>query len=197
MVTPTFVFSVIVVTMAVLAFGTTQTYLRFSSGGPLQGCPVTGCVRPEASRSADVGPQGPAGAVPDGTARAQPSLSPRPRVPATAKGHPDTKIKITYHTLRIGYEGVVAVISITSHRAQPIRHWTLRLRTPGMRVGWLLGAQWRLGAKDAIIIQPEPSTGPLLKGQTVRIYFTATGTPAVPSGCVFNGSPCHVVSVQS
>src|SRR5437773_1787865 len=51
MVTPTFVFGVTLLTMATLAFGTTQTYLRFSAAGPDNGCGAARCARPDSSHA--------------------------------------------------------------------------------------------------------------------------------------------------
>lgn len=189
MVTPTFVFSVIIVTMAVLAFGTTQTYLRFSSAGPAGGCAVTGCTRPDASHSADTGPRGPAGAVPYGTAHA---TLPSPSANGHGLTHPSAKVRITYRTLLVEQWGFTATISITSRSARPVRQWTLDLRDPGVRITWMYGANGRPGARGTIIIEPEMSAEPLRRGQTLQVFFAATGPSGTPSGCVFDGLPCHV-----
>src|SRR5260370_8365011 len=95
MVTPTFVFSVTIVTMAVLAFGTTQTYLRFSSSGPDTGCGVGGCANPDASHTANGRtPGGPmAVGTPHPSAR---SPAPAPPGPSGDPAHPPSEVRITY-----------------------------------------------------------------------------------------------------
>src|SRR5260370_10294336 len=98
MVTPTFVFSVTIVTMAVLAFGTTQTYLRFSSSGPDTGCGVGGCANPDASHTAHG--RTPGGPMPVGAPHA-PAHSPAP-APSRASGdraHPQSEVRIRYPTI--------------------------------------------------------------------------------------------------
>ncbi len=185
MVTPTFVFSVTIVTMAVLAFGTTQTYLRFSSSGGPKSCSAGSCVRPGSSRSA---------------AGAGRSAAATPAVTASGStrrdsGRPDeahaSKVSVAYRTLQTVPGGFVGMISITDRRAQSIGNWRLRFTYPGVRIMWMKGATWVPGG-DGGTVEPLREAPPLQQGRALPVTFAATGEPASPSDCFFDDVRCHV-----
>jgi hypothetical protein len=189
MVTPTFVFSVTIVTMAVLAFGTTQTYLRFSSSGPGTGCTVTGCAHPDASHTANRTSGGPMTA---GSAH-RPSPSPGRTSSGTSPRKPQRRpdVRISYRTVRAAPGGFLAEISITGRSDSPDGDWRLSFSYPGVQITWMAGATWR-EEDGTVVIKPLAETPQLRKGTTLPVMFTATGEPGAPSGCLFEGAHCHI-----
>jgi Cellulose binding domain len=195
MVTPTFVFSVSILTVAALAFGTTQTYLRFSSAGPGPGCAAQGCANPEASHSAGGGtPDGPMAA---GAAHkpGQPSPSPGKGVAGTSRHQAGSRpeARVSYHTTHSIPGGFVAEISITYRGGSPDANWWLSFTYPGVRVVWIAGVAWHADG-GTIVVEPVPGAPPLRKGTTLLITLAAMGDPGPPSGCLFDGARCHIAS---
>ncbi len=188
MVTPTFIFSVIILTMAVLAFGTTQTYLRFSASGPDSGCRVSKCARPDGSHAADG-----TGGVADGSAHGSslPSSGPVPAT-STPTGHGHAKVRIAYLTVRTLPGGFVGLISITGRSGSLTRTWWLSVRYPGVRITEMTGATWHTDADGTVTIEPLSQTPELRPGATLPITFSASGRAGAPSGCRFDGNPCHI-----
>jgi hypothetical protein len=186
MVTPTFVFSVTVVTMAILAFGTTQTYLRFSSSGPARTCGASGCASPDASHRAQGGTPPQPATSPDVSA----SGSHRSKT-----GHSARRGAYVVISLRAGKTvsgGFVATILITERHAAPVRDWQLWVRYPGVRITWLTGATWARDADGAVIITPLPGAPPLREGTSLPVAFGASGVPSGPFDCLFNNARCHI-----
>jgi hypothetical protein len=193
MVTPTFVFSLTIVTMAVLAFGTTQTYLRFSSSGGNKGCAVSPCPSPGASRSA-------AAPDPDPVQSAA-----APRVTASGGTHHDgsavhrepqhahvSEVSVAYRTVQITPGGFIGTISITIRDGQSASDWRLWIKFPGVRIIWMNGATWVPGHDDWGTVEPLPMAPPLRAGQPLAVMFTASGQPSVPSDCSFDNVSCHI-----
>ncbi len=194
MVTPTFVFSVSILTVAVLAFGTTQTYLRFSSSGPGPTCPAQGCASPDASHSA--GATTPGGPMAAGTAHRPARPSPAPgkgaSSPSRHQGSSRSEVRVSYETTHILPDGFVAQITITYRGAAPAGSWWLSFRYPGVRVLWMAGASWHADG-GTIVVEPMPGAPPLQKGATVPVTLAAMGDAGPPSSCLFDGARCRVV----
>jgi hypothetical protein len=162
--TPTFALGLAVVAAAVLAFGTTQTYLRFSGSGPNEGCGTTGCAAPLAS--------------------------PSPRTPVTA-GAPD--VRLTYRTLSTWATGFTGELVITNRSTHDLTAWRLAISYKSSKITDISGAQWlpRSGSTSGTI-EPDPQSGPLGPHSAVFFSYTATGTPHAPTGCAFNGVHCKI-----
>jgi hypothetical protein len=186
MVTPTFVFSVTIVTMAILAFGTTQTYLRFSSSGPIRTCGASGCARPDASHRAQSGTQASPAASPDvGTSGSHWSKG----------GHSarhGSHVVISVRTVKTVPGGFIATILITERRARPVDNWRLWVRYPGVRITWLTGATWVRGKDGAVTITSLPGAPPLREGASLPITFGASGAPTGSPDCYFDDVRCHI-----
>jgi hypothetical protein len=166
--TPTFALGLAVVAAAVLAFGTTQTYLRFSGSGPDQGCGPAGCAAPAASPSAP------------------------PGSPATThSGSPG--VQITYRTLSTWATGFTGELMISNRSRNGIAGWRLAISYKRSQVTDVTGAQWLPRASSTGgTLEPDPASGPLGPHRSVRISYTATGTPHAPTGCDFNGVRCKI-----
>lgn len=194
MVTPTFVFSVVVLTMAILAFGTTQTYLRFSAAGPNRACGQKGCAAPDVSHSAHGEASG--GAVADGTAHGSliPSASPTPARPARSARptHAAATAVVAYQTIRTLPTGFVGRLSITARSDSPAGHWRLSVSYPGAQIDWMDGVAWHTDRAGTVTIEPLKHAPGLHSGSTLMIIFSATGKPGAPSGCRFDGARCRI-----
>jgi Cellulose binding domain len=193
MVTPTFVFSVGILTMAILAFGTTQTYLRFSSAGPGPGCTAQGCVNPDASHSARGTSSG--GPMAAGTAHKPARPSPAPGNGASGPSRHQTgsraAVRISYQTTHSIPDGFVGEIFITYRGSSPAAAWWLSFKYPGVRVLWMAGVSWHTDG-GTIVVEPVADASPLRKGVTLAITIAAMGDPGPPSSCLFDGARCHI-----
>jgi len=192
MVTPTFVLSVAILSMAVLAFGTTQTSLLFSSsGGPDTGCAIDACAGPDGGHTAAGRTQ--AGPVAEGAGHRGGRRSAGLSISGPAlRVQPEPKVGIGYRTLRYMPGGFVAAIVIAYSGQSPGGGWRLSVRLPGVRIIGMRGATWHAGTNGAVIVEPTRQTAQLRKGATLPITFTALGQPRVPSECLFEGNPCHI-----
>jgi hypothetical protein len=190
MVTPTFVFSVSVLTMAILAFGTTQTYLRFSSAGPGPSCAAQGCVNPDASHSA--GGRSSTGPMTAGTGHKAVRPSPTPGNGASRRqAGSRSAVRISYQSTHSIPDGFVAEISVTYHGSSPAAAWWLSFRYQDVRVLWMAGVSWHTDG-GTVVVEPVPNASPLRKGMTLHITLAAMGDPGPPSNCLFNGARCHI-----
>jgi Cellulose binding domain len=192
--TPTFVFSVSILTMAVLAFGTTQTVFTFSSSRPSPKCTVDGCARPSSGHTADARTSGKSMAAGAARGSAQPSPSPgrastgsSPRQP-----QPRSKIQISYRSTPSAAGGFVAELSIADHGGSPEGRWWLSVRLPGVRIAWMANATWHAGSNGSVIIKPLGQAGQLREGTTLAVIFAGAGQARVPSACLFDGVRCNV-----
>lgn len=193
MVTPTFVFSVSILTMAILAFGTTQTYLRFSSSGPGPSCAAQGCVNPDASHSA--GGTSSTGPMATGTGHKPVRPSPSPGNGASGPSHHQagsrSAVRISYQTMHSIPDGFVAEISVTYRGSSPAVGWWLSFKYPDVRVLWMAGVSWHTDG-GTIVVEPVPDASPLRKGMTLHITLAAMGGSGPPSSCLFDGARCHI-----
>jgi hypothetical protein len=163
--TPTFALGLGVVAAAVLAFGTTQTYLRFSGSGPSDGCGVTGCANPAASPTPHTTPQ---------------SASP---------------VQITYKTVDTWTTGFTGKLTISNRSPHALTTWRLSIAYKGAHITELSGAEWIPHPNRASgTIEPAATNDPLAAGKTVRITYTATGIAHPPTACTFDGLHCGIRS---
>ncbi len=192
-VTPTVVFSAAVLGMAVLAFGTTQTSLLFSSsGGPDRGCAIDGCGRPDSGHTA--AGRTPAGPVAEGAAHrgGRPSAGLAISGPTRLRVQPRSKVRISYRTVRQVPGGFNAEIVIAKRGGSADGDWWLSVRLPGVRIIRMAGATWHAGTDGTVIVEPVRQTVQLRKGTTLPVTFTALGQVGAPSDCVFEGAPCRI-----
>ena len=169
--TPTFVLGLSVVAAAVLAFGTTQTYLRFSGSGPGNGCGALGCANPAAS----------------------PTPSPGSPGAAHSKHSQRPGVRITYSTLDSWSTGFTGELTISNRSHHELTAWRLAITYKGSRITDMAGAQWHPRSHGASgTIEPARPSDPLGPGDSVRLSYTATGTPHAPAGCDFNGARCKI-----
>jgi hypothetical protein len=167
LVTPTFALGLAVVAAAVLAFGTTQTYLRFSGSGPDNGCGTAGCAHPAASPSTSPGAQKGDGRSPG--------------------------VQVAYRTLSSWTTGFTGELIISNRSRREVTGWRLAITYRASHITGMNGADWypRAGSAGGTV-EPGRLSGPLRPGKSVRISYTATGTPHAPTGCDFDGAPCHI-----
>ena len=168
--TPTFALGLSVVAAAVLAFGTTQTYLRFSGSGPGPGpgCGPVNCADPASSPSTSQAAAGSAKAA----AR---------------------NVQVTYHTVSTSPTAFTGELVIRNRSNHALSGWHLTISYETTQITDVAGANWqpRAGSTSATI-GPRPPSSPLGAGGSVRVTYTATGAPHAPSGCDFNGIRCHI-----
>ena len=163
--TPTFALGLAVIAAAVLAFGSTQTYLRFSGSGPDTGCGAASCANPAASPTPSPGEPG---NRPDG-------------------------VHIAYRTLITWPTGYTGELTITNRSKHQLTHWRLAMAYKRSRVTDMSGAKWLPRANGVSgTIEPDTHSDPLRPNDSVRISYTATGIAHAPTGCDFNGVRCRI-----
>lgn len=172
--TPTFALGLSVVAAAALAFGSTQTYLRFSGSGPDPRCGparTANCANPAAS----------------------PNTS--PVAPGTAQAAA-RDVRVTYRTLTTSPTGFTGELIITNRSTQPLQTWHLAIAyktRPPVSINDVTGAQWQpQPGRAGGTITPAPLSDPLGAHQTVRLTYTGTGAPHAPTSCALNGIRCHI-----
>lgn len=170
--TPTFALGFGVLTAAVLAFGTTQTYLRFSGSDPGEGCGATGCASPTARPTQPPGPSA-----------------------AKSSHNGDPAVQITYTTLSAWATGFTGQLAITNRSDQELTRWKLAISYSGSQITKMTGAEWQPRSHSASgTIKPAALPDPMDAGKTVRITYTATGNAGPPTGCTFDGTRCQIRS---
>lgn len=168
--TPTFALGVAVVAAALLAFGTTQTYLRFSGSGPDNGCRAAPCANPAASPTP--GPSSP------GTAHA---------------GGQASAVQVTYSTLSTWSTGFTGELTIRNRSKRELTAWRLTISYKHAHISRVRGGRRLPQAEPtSATIEPGPQSDPLGAGNSVRISYNATGDPHAPIGCEFNGTRCKI-----
>jgi hypothetical protein len=194
MVTPTFVFSVGILATAILAWGTTQTYLRFSGSGSGTGCAADGCAGPSPSHTSDARTSARPKADGGDRRRGQPSPSTGRAIatPLPRQVQPRAKVQISYRIMQSTAAGFLAQISIADNGGAPDSQWRLSVRLPGARIIWMAGATWHPGSGGDVIIEPAANALKLRAGTTLAVTYAATGQADAPSACLFEGARCHV-----
>ena len=96
---------------------------------------------------------------------------------------------IGYRTIRVSDSGFVAMITVRSHRK--LDTWTLAFTFSGTQVQRVWGATWQpdsTGQGGVATGQPWPWPGQ--EASAARIVIFASGPPARPASCSFNGTAC-------
>jgi hypothetical protein len=128
--------------------------------------------------------------------------SPPPQPPvATGGGQHGPQVTILFRTLSRNHGGFMAAITIVNHGHTALDGWQLWLRYRVTKFGHMWGARWfpmwgarwfpdSAQARNAGLAAA-PANQPKVKpGGTERFTFWATGTPAAPPGCSFDGYRC-------
>jgi hypothetical protein len=96
------------------------------------------------------------------------------------------RLRVRYRTLRSGPSGFTGLITLSGPQVQG--SWQLTFRYPGARVLTVDGAAWTV--RDGVVIITGPGNG--AAGRTAAITLQASGAPASPIQCTFDGVACTV-----
>ncbi|HEV8221584.1 MAG TPA: hypothetical protein VGQ05_15045 [Streptosporangiaceae bacterium] len=170
-----------VVVAAALALHVPHAELTYTPNAP-GACSLAECGT---IAGGTVGPAQPAG---QGHAA---ELRQRKKDPATrrhrAAGRPPAgRLRVRYETLRAGPSGFTGLITLSGRAVQG--SWQLTFRYPGARVLTVDGAAWTV--RDGVVIITGPGNG--AAGRTAAITLQASGAPASPIQCTFDGVACTV-----
>ena len=86
-----------------------------------------------------------------------------------------------------GYNGQ---IDIANRSTSTINGWALTFRLPSSTVTQMWNASYTRATDGTYTISNAAWNGSLTPGQSASFGFGASGTPAVPTNCTFNGTPC-------
>ncbi len=196
-VTPQFAAAAGIVIAAMLAVDVPHASLTYGPNPPVRECAVRACT---------------AKAAPGGLATAKPSIklktsgrrphqaattgTPGTTAPATSAGatptasgsHPQAAIE--YQTIRVSPSGFVSMITIKSRR--DLDTWTLTFAFSDAQVQRVWGAQWQPDSTgDGGVVTGQPWPWPGQKPSAARIVIFASGSPARPASCSFDGTSCR------
>ncbi|MGI5322491.1 cellulose binding domain-containing protein [Actinomadura nitritigenes] len=120
-----------------------------------------------------------------------PSKTRRPAsgAPAPSPGAAATGSGITYRVVQQDdgyYEGRFV---ITNRTGRPMPAWRVSFDAPGADVRTVWDARLVQGGPHAVIENAE-GADPIPPGGTMDVQFGASGAPAAPRACVFNGAAC-------
>ncbi len=195
-VTPQFAAAAGIVIAAMLAVNVPHAALTYGPNPPVRECAEQACApaQPATGRLATSKPSiklktsrpklRPAATGPTGTAgTSSPSGS------AGSAGSAGSGVSIGYRTIRVSDSGFVAMITVRSHRK--LGTWTLAFTFSGTQVQRVWGATWQpdsAGHGGVATAQPWPWPGQ--EASAARIVIFASGAPARPASCTFNGTAC-------
>lgn len=170
---------VLTIGAVVSAISTQQISLNFAGGSPStprRSPPVTDSVRPEGRPGRH-------------TARDDSSLSAHGGTRA-GRGTERSAAAVAFRTTSTWNNGFQGQVRITNLGGHAIDGWTLAFRYPRARILSIWDVRIVRTGTVTVVRNPvqRPSIAP---GQTVTVSFTASGSGARPSACVFNGRSCR------
>jgi hypothetical protein len=196
-VTPQFAAAAGIVIAAMLAVDVPHASLTYGPNPPVRECAVRACTSK---------------AAPGGLATAKPSIklktsSRRPHQAATpgpagttgsaaSVGSTGTgsgskpPAAIEYRTIRVSSSGFVSMITIKSRR--DLDNWTLTFAFSDAQVQRVWGAAWQPDSNgDGGVVTGQPWPWPGQTSSAARIVIFASGSPARPASCSFDGASCR------
>jgi hypothetical protein len=126
---------------------------------------------------------GPAAALRHGRKGRSSRHRPRAAGPRAARAG---KLRVHYQTLSSGPSGFTGLITLSGRAVQG--SWQLTFRYPGARVESVDGAAWTVSDGRVVITGP----GTIAGGRIAKITLRASGAPAAPIQCTFDGVACGV-----
>lgn len=195
-VTPQFAAGAGIVIAAMLAVDVPHASLTYGPNPPVRECAEHACTSK---------------AAPGGLATAKPSIKLKtPRRRASQAGTAGTagttgsaapagttgtgggsqpQVAIEYRTIRVSQSGFVSMITIKGRRN--LGTWTLTFTFSGAQVQRVWGAAWQPDSNaDGGVLTGQPWPWPGQKASAARIVIFASGSPARPASCSFDGAGC-------
>jgi hypothetical protein len=195
-VTPQFAAAAGIVIAAMLAVDVPHASLTYGPNPPVRECAEQACTSK---------------AAPGGLATAKPSIklkTPRrgesqagtagaagttgsaaPAGTTGTGGGSQPQVAIEYRTIRVSQSGFVSMITIKGRRN--LGTWTLMFTFSDAQVQRVWGAAWQPDSNgDGGEATGQPWPWPGQKAGTARIVIFASGSPARPASCSFDGASC-------
>jgi hypothetical protein len=119
------------------------------------------------------------------------TVSPPP--PVSGDGQSGPHVAIWFRELKIWDGGFLAVVTIVNHSDGPLAGWQLWMRYKVTQIDHVWNArffQQSPASRSAGMMVPGPRQPAVLPGGSERFTFKASGPPAVPAGCEFDGYAC-------
>jgi hypothetical protein len=194
---------------AVLALGTVltgRTVLRAGASGPAPDVHLPVVPFPSASASSSPslaasaspplsvslrGDQLTPSAAPAGASAAAPTASAAAVTPSSAAASAQQAAAVKY--LIVGqadggfqFEGEV---NVRNEGSAPISGWQITVALPYDQITAIGGASGYV-SNHILLMQPQPGSGPLEPGSSLRVFFAAQGPEMTPRLCAFNNTVC-------
>lgn len=132
------------------------------------------------------------------TATRPPATSTRPPATATPSASPSPTstplpggVRVVFARTGAWNGGYNAELRITNAAAATVNGWTLEFDLAD-RIDALWNGRLLSGSATHRVVANESWNGTLAPGATATVGLTASGTGVLPSGCVFNATPCTI-----
>ena len=80
-------------------------------------------------------------------------------------------------------------VSVRNEGSAPISGWQITIALPYDQITAISGASGYV-SNHILLMQPEPGSGPLEPGGSLRVFFAAQGPEMTPRLCAFNNTIC-------
>jgi hypothetical protein len=97
-------------------------------------------------------------------------------------------VRVQYALLPRNGHHFIALIVITGERA--LGNWTLRFMLPGSQIKLVMWAKWMPIGEDGGVVSGSPWPSERPGALQAQVVLMGLGSPARPSGCVFDGARC-------
>lgn len=108
----------------------------------------------------------------------------------TTPPSPGGGVSLAYRTTDRWDSGYNGQIDIANGGPSTVTGWTLTFKLSGASVSDMWNATYTRAADATYTVRNESWNGNVAPGQTVGVGFGASGAPATPTNCKFNGVPC-------
>lgn len=115
---------------------------------------------------------------------------PRPRRTGAGRGSNRPAVTVMIRTTSRWIGGFQGEVTITNQSGLPLRGWSLSFRYPTAQILAVWGVTI-VSEGAALTVRNAAFQAPLAPGRSLRVPFTAQGSPGTVAACTFNGKSCY------
>jgi hypothetical protein len=124
------------------------------------------------------------------TSTSSSSTTSRPSATSTTTPTVKASVALTYTTTDRWNTGYNGQVDIANGSTASINGWTLTFELPSSTVTQVWNASYTRASDGTFTVRNASWNGTIAPGQSTSFAFGANGTPATPTSCTFNGTPC-------
>jgi len=110
--------------------------------------------------------------------------------PVTTTSTMKASVALAYSTTDSWDTGYNAQVDITNGSSATVNGWTLTFKLPSSTITQAWNGTYTRAADGTYTVRNAGWNGTIAAGQSTSVGFGANGTPATPTNCTFNGTPC-------